>query len=340
MISLRRFMGSEVPMPGVHISQYLTKIGVCSRRKAVQYLDQRRIAINHPDTLMDTKSPLVNEGDKVYVNGELVSNRKPLILPSERAEIDSINQRFRESGVRIEDQLNSPVRLWLFYKRRRQLCTEYDPKRRPTVSDYLETYYPEITGKNRLLMVGRLDYHAEGLMLLTNCGELKRRLEHPSNLQSRVYLACIKGSIPEALFGKLREGFRTRSGIQVPGVKIVEAADDNVDSTLHKLGGEHWIRVVTDQDQASSHLRAAMEHWGLELTRLVRIQFGEYMIEERLKQGALIPSDINHLPLPVPAPIVSEPKQILKPRLHSNHQRSGKFRSRQPTKSNLSSNWI
>ena len=265
---------------------------------------QKRIRCN--GSLITLANPTVQPGDEVMVDGQVVSNKKPITLPTDVKWIQKMNQRHLETGTSFEDYLPSPTaKLWLYYKRRKQVCTEYDPKKRNTVPDYLDQYYPDITSKNRLLMVGRLDYHAEGLMLLTNCGELKRRLEHPVNQQQRIYLMCLDKYPEKGVLEHLSQGLTISKPTKqhIPPIEA-EIANDLVQPSLHKMGGTTWVRLVMSGEYPvdSQHVRLAMDHFGLICTRMIRIQFGPYTMLDELKQGVLIPTKLRHLPLPIPAP--------------------------------------
>ena len=126
---------------GDRIAKVLARAGVASRREAERMIELGRVAVN--GKLID--SPALNVGghDKITVDG------KPVAQPE-------------------------PARLWLYYKPLGLVTSERDEKGRPTVFDHLPEDLP------RVMSVGRLDLNSEWLLLLTNDGEIKRRLELPS----------------------------------------------------------------------------------------------------------------------------------------------------------------
>ncbi|CDB53159.1 pseudouridine synthase [Azospirillum sp. CAG:239] len=129
------------------LAKFMARSGVCSRRRAEEYIRQKRVTVN--GEVVDSPAFNVEGTEKILFDGEK--------LP----EIET-------------------TRLWLYYKPVGLLTTHRDDQNRPTVFDSLPPFMP------RVVSVGRLDLNSEGLLLLTNNGELSRKLELPENGWSRL----------------------------------------------------------------------------------------------------------------------------------------------------------
>ncbi|MEL6518937.1 MAG: S4 domain-containing protein, partial [Pseudomonadota bacterium] len=158
---------TQSPPPGDRIAKVLARAGVASRREAERMIEAGRVAVNGKDIA----SPALNvtAQDKITVDGQPIAE--------------------------AEDP-----RLWLYYKPVGLVTTERDEKDRPTVFAALPEEMP------RVVSVGRLDIASEGLLLLTNDGEIKRRLELPSTGWLRKYRVRVNGRPEDATFEPLRKG--------------------------------------------------------------------------------------------------------------------------------------
>src|SRR5829696_2179100 len=187
----------------------------------------------------------------------------------------------REQGMRIDprtavvavDGSRINVRDDLVYlalnKPRGVLSTMNDPQGRPTVGDYVAER------DLRLFHVGRLDADTEGLLLLTNDGELAHRLTHPSFEVPRTYLAEVPGPIPRDLGRRLRAGVELEDGrVAVDSFKVVDVAGGRavVEVVLHE-GRKHVVR----------RLLAAVGH---PVSRLVRTAVGPVQLGHQ-RQGTV-----------------------------------------------------
>jgi 23S rRNA pseudouridine2605 synthase len=197
----------------------------------------------------------------------------------------SVNgEAVREQGVRVDpatavvrvDGERVNVRPDLLYlalnKPRGVLSAMTDDRGRPTVGDFVAER-PE-----RLFHVGRLDGDSEGLLLLTNDGELAHRLTHPSYRVQKTYLAEVPGPVPRELGRRLRSGIELDDGwVAADGFRVVDAAGGRalVEVILHE-GRKHVVR----------RLLAATGH---PVTRLVRTAFGP------IRLGHLRPGTLRRL---------------------------------------------
>lgn len=170
---------------------------------------------------------LIEEG-RVSVDGVAVSEQGRRVDP-ETAII-------RVDGLRIETA-SGTVHLAL-NKPKGMVTAMTDPEGRPTVGDLVEAR------KERLFHVGRLDADTEGLLLLTNDGELAHRLTHPSYEVPKTYLAEVVGPVARDVGKRLREGVQLEDGIvRVDGFKLVDSSANRVllEIVLHE-GRKHVVR--------------------------------------------------------------------------------------------------
>ena len=222
------------------IAKYIARTGICSRREAETLIAQQRITVNGETVT----SPAFNvSGDeKILFDGEK--------LP----QIDK-------------------TRLWLYYKPEGWVTSHKDPQGRPTVFANLPKELP------RVVSVGRLDLNSEGLLLLTNSGELSRKLELPSNGWSRRYKVRVHGRVNEKSLADLQ------NGITVDGINYgpIKAEIETV------KGSNAWL-MVTLSEGKNREIRRVMKHLGLDVARLIRLSYGPFQL------GALKPGEVKEVP--------------------------------------------
>jgi 23S rRNA pseudouridine2605 synthase len=160
-------------------------------------------------------------------------------------------------------------RLFRYHKPAGILTAARDPEGRPTIYDRL----PE--GLPRLMPIGRLDMGSEGLLLLTNDGGLKRRLELPATGWLRRYRVRVHGRIDEARLAALEQG------IEIDGFQYgpIQAALDRVQ------GSNAWLTVALREGK-NREIRRVLEHFGWPVNRLIRLSFGPFQLGH-LAAGAL-----------------------------------------------------
>ncbi|GGL60267.1 pseudouridine synthase [Wenxinia marina] len=220
--------------PGERIAKVLSRRGVASRRDAERMIAEGRVAVN--GKVIDSPALNVGPSDRIAVDG------KPL------AEAEQ-------------------ARLWLYHKPVGLVTTAKDEKGRRTVFDAL----PE--GMPRVMSVGRLDLTSEGLLLLTNDGALKRRLELPSTGWLRRYRVRLHGAPEEAALERLR------TGIEVEGVRY-QPMQVVLDRTK---GANAWLTVGLREGK-NREIRRALAALGLTVNRLIRISYGPFQLGN-LKEG-------------------------------------------------------
>ena len=214
--------------PGDRIAKVLARAGIASRRDA----------------------ELMIEEGRVTVNGRTVASPALNVLPKDRITVD---------GKEVGDA--EPPRLWLYHKPTGLVTTEKDEKGRDTVFASLPKDLP------RVLSVGRLDITSEGLLLLTNDGELKRLLELPDTGWMRKYRVRVKGNATEAVLEPLRKGI----SIDGENFQPMEVVFDR------QQGANAWLTVGIREGK-NREIRRAMEHIGLTVNRLIRISYGPFRL--------------------------------------------------------------
>jgi 23S rRNA pseudouridine2605 synthase len=214
----------------MRIAKAMARAGLCSRREAERWIADGRVSIN--GQVLKTPAVEVKPRDRVLVDGQ------PLPVAE-------------------------PAQIWRYYKPKGLVTTHNDPQGRPTVFDNLPPGLP------RVISVGRLDFNTEGLILLTNDGELARHLELPATGWLRRYRVRAKGRATQADFDKLKDG------VEIEGVRYgpVEALIDTVQ------GANMWVTIGIREGK-NREVRKVLSSLGLEVNRLIRISFGPFQLLE------------------------------------------------------------
>lgn len=173
------------------------------------------------------------------------------------------------------------TRLFAFHKPSGLITAERDPAGRPTIYAALRNALPENAG--RVMPVGRLDFNTEGLLLLTNDGEFKRALELPSTGVPRTYRARAFGEITQEQLESLIEG------IEIDGVRY-----GKINANMERGAGRNrWIELTLTEGK-NREVRRVLEHFGLKVSRLIRIGYGPFALDE-LPKGAAVEIDPRHV---------------------------------------------
>lgn len=227
---------ANTPPKGERIAKVLARAGIASRRESEVIISAGRVSVNGKRIT----SPALNvtEADKIVVDG------KPLNAPE-------------------------PPRLWLYNKPTGLVTTTRDEKGRETVFDRLPDDLP------RVMTVGRLDLNSEGLLLLTNDGGIKRRLELPSTGWVRKYRVRVNGFPASERLDPLREGM-TVDGENFQPMSV----------TLDRQQGANAWLTLGLREGRNREIRRAMDAVGLKVNRLIRISYGPFRLGD-LATGAV-----------------------------------------------------
>ena len=225
---------NQGPPKAERIAKVMARAGLCSRREAERWIAAGRVAVD--GKTLTTPAVTVGKCNVITVDGEM--------LPAA-----------------------APPRLWRYHKPPGLVTSHSDPQGRPTVFERLPETLP------RVISVGRLDLNSEGLLLLTNDGELARRLELPKTGWTRRYRARVHGRPDEKKLKSLEEGV-TVSGVSYGPIKAV------LDKQLR---ANAWLTVSLTEGR-NREIRKVMEHMGLEVNRLIRLAYGPFQLGN-LKRG-------------------------------------------------------
>ena len=223
---------------GERVAKALARAGVASRRDVERLIEAGRVAIN--GKVLTTPAVKVAPGDILTVDGAVVSDAEP-------------------------------TRMWRYHKPVGLVTTHKDPHGRPTVFESLAMTAP---GLPRVISVGRLDINSEGLLLLTNDGELTRALELPSTGWMRRYRARAHGRTDQARLDRLKEG------VTIEGVRYgpIEARLDKVKESRDGVSAANvWITVSLTEGK-NREVRRVLEHLGLKVNRLIRLSYGPFQL--------------------------------------------------------------
>ena len=233
-------MNNQSPK-GSRIAKVLSRAGIASRREAEKIILEGRVKVNGEILI----SPAFNvvDSDIILVDGD------PIAKPDEE-------------------------RLWCFHKPVGAVTTAKDDKNRKTIYEYFPSNMP------RVMPVGRLDLNSEGLLLLTNSGELKRKLELPSSELSRIYRVRVKGRPKEVSLDLLRSGISIDQEFFRP-MKV---------SVDRQQGANAWLTIELKEGK-NREIRRAMGELGMQVNRLIRIEYGPFKLGN-LKRGELV--EINN----------------------------------------------
>jgi 23S rRNA pseudouridine2605 synthase len=223
------------PVAGAErIAKRIARSGLCSRRDAERWIAAGRVAVD--GAVLTSPATTVTAANQVTVDGQPLPE-------AERA------------------------RLFRYHKPAGLLTTARDPAGRPTIYDRLPPGLP------RVMPVGRLDFASEGLLLLTNDGALKRRLELPATGWLRRYRVRVHGEVDEARLASLTRGITLDGFSYGP----IEAGLDRLQ------GSNAWLSVALREGK-NREIRRVLEHFGWPVTRLIRVSFGPFQLG-RLRPG-------------------------------------------------------
>jgi 23S rRNA pseudouridine2605 synthase len=220
---------------GERIAKVMARAGVCSRRDAEKLIAEGRVALGGKK--VETPAIRVPPDALITVDGKAIPTRET-------------------------------SKLWRYHKPAGLVTSHRDPEGRPTVFAHLPPNMP------RVVSVGRLDINSEGLLLLTNDGELARRLELPAQGWVRRYRVRLFGKVTQKDLDTLA------NGVTIAGVRY-----GPVTAELERAKGPYAWAMVALKEGKNREVKRLMEHLGLKVARLIRISFGPFHLGH-LPEGA------------------------------------------------------
>ncbi len=225
---------------GERIAKVIARAGICSRRDAEKMIAEGRVAVGGKTIA----SPALN----VEPDALITIDGKPIPTAS-------------------------PTKLWRYHKPQGLVTSHRDPEGRPTVFAHLPPGLP------RVVSVGRLDINSEGLLLLTNDGELARKLELPAQGWVRRYRVRLFGSVTQADLDRLKHG------VTIDGLRY-----GPVTAELERTKGSNSWAMVSLKEGKNREVKKLMEHLGLKVARLIRVSFGPFHL------GHLAEGHVDEIP--------------------------------------------
>ena len=221
------------------LQKIIAKCGIASRRKAEELIVEGLVTVNGRPAVLGMKADL--ERDHIKVRGKLIG--------------------------RVE------TKTYLMFNKPVQCITAmYDAEKRPTVKDFLKRV------KVQVFPVGRLDYNSEGLLILTNDGELANAVLHPKNKIPKTYRAKVEGFLEPADKSKLEKGIRLEDGMTAPAkIKVIKT-----------LKANSWVDI-TIYEGRKRQVRRMFARIGHSVIKLQRIRING------LKLGALKPGEYRYM---------------------------------------------
>lgn len=224
----------------IRLQKAIADAGIVSRRKAEQYILDGRIEVNGSIVCeLGTKVDL--ESDFIRVDGKAISRKRS----------------------------QKKTAVYALYKPKSCVTTLDDPQGRDTIVNY----FPDTAA--RLFPIGRLDYDAEGLILLTNDGDLAQSISHPSKHIWKQYFVKVKGKISNAEANKLR------SGPEIDGKKRQSVKA----KILHHVNDKTWM-LVSLQEGLNHHLKKMFKSIGYPVQKIKRYSIGNIELKE-MKPGEI-----------------------------------------------------
>lgn len=240
-------------MPEERLQKILARAGVASRRKAEEYITEGRVTVNgKPVTELGSKAD--SERDHIKVDGRLLRAPRHLVYLA----------------------LNKPDAV---------MTTVSDPEGRPTVMSLLKGV------KERVYPVGRLDYHSEGLLLLTNDGDFANAIISAKNHVEKVYVVKINGPLTQEQEQQFRDGIALHGRKTAPaGLKLL------------KMGANPWYEVTLVEGR-TNQIRIMFKALGRLVERLRRVKIAFFKLDVNPGEfRALTPQEVHrfrkllHLP--------------------------------------------
>lgn len=220
------------------LAKAISDSGYCSRRSAEKMIHAGKVCVDH--VLVQTPAFNVTDTSHITIDGSAIASKQQ-------------------------------PRLWRYYKPVGLITTHSDPQNRPTVFQSLPKDLP------RVISVGRLDFNSEGLLLLTNSGDLARQLEMPSNKYIRVYKVRAFGNFDIKQLASVTQGITIDGEYYKPeSIRLITHAKNS------------WFETILSEGK-NREIRKIFAHFGLVVNRLIRVSYGPW------KLGNLKPGEVEEI---------------------------------------------
>lgn len=227
---------SRAPERTERIAKVMARAGIASRREVERLIGLGRVAVN--GRILATPAVLVKRDDVITVDGKPIGAAQA-------------------------------TRVWRYHKPAGLITSHNDPAGRPNVFDALPSGLP------RVISVGRLDLATEGLLLLTNDGELSRALELPDTALVRHYRARARGRVTQEQLDKLKDGAFVDGVRYGPMEAVIDKVKEKADG--EKSSANLWISVSITEGK-NREVRKVLESVGLTVNRLIRLAYGPFQL--------------------------------------------------------------
>ncbi len=224
------------------IAKYISASGYCSRRAAERLIEQGFVMLN--GKVVETPATLVDENSVIEIDGQILK------------------------------KIENP-RIWILNKPTGYVCTSSDEMGRKTIYELLPKEMQQ------LHYIGRLDMNSEGLLMLTDSGEVKRYYEHPSNKIPRVYVVRVFGKVPPNMFSMCAKGIAIKDAES--GQKIIYTAKVEPYRDAEEGSRNIWLQFTLKEGK-NREIRRICEFFDLSVSRLKRISYGDFHLG-RLEKG-------------------------------------------------------
>jgi 23S rRNA pseudouridine2605 synthase len=229
---------------GERLAKVIARAGICSRRKAEELILTGKVSVD--GTTILTPAFNVNSCNAVKVDG--------VMLPQKEQ-----------------------TRLWKYHKPVGLICSHGDPQGRPTVFEDIQKRFPNLS--RHIISIGRLDFNSEGLLLLTNDGNLSRYLELPATGWVRRYRVRVKGHPDPNQLHNLKDG-----------ITIDDIHYKNVLVTVEKKESNSTLLTVKLSEGKNREIRRILQHLGYHVMSLARLSYGPFLL------GNLKVNDLEEVP--------------------------------------------
>jgi 23S rRNA pseudouridine2605 synthase len=213
---------------GKRIAKVISHYGYCSRRQAEKLIFDGEVKVNG---VVTTNPATIITDESIKINDKLINDPK----------------------------INQKIKIWILHKLKNTITSNNDPEGRTTIFDILPDDLP------RVITIGRLDINTEGLLLLTNNGDVSRHIELPKTGWRRVYRARVFGKI------NMEELKKLSNGIRIDNIKY-----GKIHVELEKEGAfNSWLKITLSEGK-NREIKKVLEHFNLKISRLIRISFGPF----------------------------------------------------------------